>query len=310
MSADLRLVAHAAEGDADELAVEGAGDGAAERGLADAGRSDEAEDRPLHLLAAQLAHGEVFEDALLDLLEVVVILVEDLAGAGEIVVVGRHHAPRQAGHPVEIGADDRGLGGVGMRALQPLDLLLDLFLRLGRDQLLFDFLAVVLDFLGELFPFAELGLNGLELLAQGIIMSGNTHKRGVTAILGLILVVFGFILGTTVLHSVAAPVYTAPVLQQAVAPSTPVTDNEKYFSQIYNQVSPSVVSINVTGQSATQGNFAATGTGFVIDTDGHIVTNNHVVDGANQIEVNFLDGTIVKGSVVGLDPFRFGCVEG
>jgi len=101
---------------------------------------------------------------------------------------------------------------------------------------------------------------------------------------------------------VAAPVYTAPVFQQATSPSTPVTDNEKYFSQIYNQVSPSVVSINVTGQSATQGDFAATGTGFVIDTDGHIVTNNHVVDSANEIEVNFLDGTIVKGSVVGLDP--------
>src|SRR5258707_5366219 len=104
-------------------------------------------------------------------------------------------------------------------------------------------------------------------------MSRNSPKRGVTAILGLILVVFGFILGTTVLHSVAAPVYTAPLFQQA-APSTPVTDNEKYFSQIYNQVSPSVVSINVTGQSATQGDFAATGTGFVLDTDGHIVTNN------------------------------------
>ena len=79
MSADLRLVAHAAERDADELAVERAGDGAAERGLADAGRSDEAEDRALHLLSAQLAHGEVLEDALLDLLEVVVVLVEDLA---------------------------------------------------------------------------------------------------------------------------------------------------------------------------------------------------------------------------------------
>jgi 2-alkenal reductase len=62
------------------------------------------------------------------------------------------------------------------------------------------------------------------------------------------------------------------------------------------------VSINVTGQSDQLGQFAASGTGFVIDTDGHIVTNNHVVDSANQIEVNFLNGTIVEGKVVGLDP--------
>ena len=50
------------------------------------------------------------------------------------------------------------------------------------------------------------------------------------------------------------------------------------------------------------GQFSASGTGFVIDTDGHIVTNNHVVDGADLIEVNFHDGTILEGTVVGLDP--------
>jgi S1-C subfamily serine protease len=127
------------------------------------------------------------------------------------------------------------------------------------------------------------------------------HTRGVALFLGLALVIFGFVMGTTVLQSIAAPAYTAPVLQQAT-PDTPITDNEKYFSQIYNQVSPSVVSINVTGRNNFQGTFSATGTGFVLDTAGHIVTNNHVVDSANEIEINFLDGTIVKGTVVGLDP--------
>src|SRR3954470_15026849 len=88
MSANFGLIAHAAEGNADELAVESAGDRTAERCFADAGRSGEAEDRSLHLLAAQLANGEVFEDAFLDFLEVVVIFVEDLAGAFEVVIVG------------------------------------------------------------------------------------------------------------------------------------------------------------------------------------------------------------------------------
>ncbi len=130
-------------------------------------------------------------------------------------------------------------------------------------------------------------------------MLAHARRHGKAPLLGVMLLVFGFFLGTTVLHSTAAPVYTPPVVQQT---TTPLTDNEKYFSQIYNQVSPSVVSINVTGRSPTQGDFSATGTGFVIDTNGHIVTNNHVVDNASKIEINFLNGTIVKGSVVGLDP--------
>ena len=46
----------------------------------------------------------------------------------------------------------------------------------------------------------------------------------------------------------------------------------------------------------------ASGSGFVIDTDGHIVTNNHVVDGADKVEVRFVDGTTVRAQVVGTDP--------
>ena len=89
VAADLGLVAHAAERDADELAAQGAGDRAAERGLAGARRADEAEDRPLGVVL-QLAHGEELEDAVLDLLEVVVVLVEHLAGVRDVeVVLGR-----------------------------------------------------------------------------------------------------------------------------------------------------------------------------------------------------------------------------
>jgi 2-alkenal reductase len=131
-------------------------------------------------------------------------------------------------------------------------------------------------------------------------MLAHLRNRGTALVASVLLVAFGFVVGTSVLHSVAAPPTTTPLLQQ-VQTRTPITDEEKLFSQIYNQVSPSVVSINVTGES-NRGAFAASGTGFVIDTDGHIVTNNHVVDSANQIEVNFLDGTIAQGTVVGLDP--------
>jgi len=44
------------------------------------------------------------------------------------------------------------------------------------------------------------------------------------------------------------------------------------------------------------------GSGFVIDASGLIVTNNHVVEGAESIEVHFQDSTILKAELVGRDP--------
>ncbi len=44
------------------------------------------------------------------------------------------------------------------------------------------------------------------------------------------------------------------------------------------------------------------GSGFVYDAQGHIVTNNHVVAGADEIQVTFADGTEVPATVVGTDP--------
>ena len=44
------------------------------------------------------------------------------------------------------------------------------------------------------------------------------------------------------------------------------------------------------------------GTGFVISDDGLIITNNHVVDGVDKIEIVFADGSRSKGEVVGADP--------
>ena len=44
------------------------------------------------------------------------------------------------------------------------------------------------------------------------------------------------------------------------------------------------------------------GSGFVYDMDGHIITNNHVVDGADKITVFFPDGTETSATVVGTDP--------
>ncbi len=132
-------------------------------------------------------------------------------------------------------------------------------------------------------------------------MLAGLINRKIGLLGGLLLLIGGFVVGTTVMHRAAASAYQAPIVQQVQA-RDPITEEEQYFSQIYNQVSPSVVSINVIGESDETGTFAGSGTGFIIDQDGHIVTNNHVVDNATQIEVSFLDGHVTRGEVIGLDP--------
>jgi 2-alkenal reductase len=141
----------------------------------------------------------------------------------------------------------------------------------------------------------------------------NRQLSFLSALVALALVaVFAFAAGTSTVSTQAA----AAVIQSAPAQAaTPifVTDNERLLYDLYNRVAPSVVSINVVARQANSANPAlpqqpddntveATGTGFIIDTAGHIITNNHVVDGATRIEVNFFDGRIVRAEIVGLDP--------
>jgi S1-C subfamily serine protease len=45
------------------------------------------------------------------------------------------------------------------------------------------------------------------------------------------------------------------------------------------------------------------GSGFVIEQEGRIVTNNHVIDGADEIDVTFWDGTVATAKVIGADPY-------
>lgn len=69
------------------------------------------------------------------------------------------------------------------------------------------------------------------------------------------------------------------------------------WAEVASKVSNSVVSIQ-----AGSGNQEATGSGAVLDSEGHIVTNNHVVAGAKSIMVTMSDGQIIEASIVGTDP--------
>src|SRR6185503_1208093 len=122
VAADLGLVVHAAERDALELASRGARDRLAERGLADSGRADEAQDRAL-ALGVELAHREVLEDAALDLVEAVVVLIQDFPGFLNVYFLRLGALPGQLGEPLQVGAQHRAFGAALAHALQALELL-------------------------------------------------------------------------------------------------------------------------------------------------------------------------------------------
>ncbi|MFZ2095772.1 MAG: trypsin-like peptidase domain-containing protein [Anaerolineales bacterium] len=105
---------------------------------------------------------------------------------------------------------------------------------------------------------------------------------------------------------------------QIIANSDLLAAYESTLESIYTTVSPQVVNISVlipatTGNVQTFPGFnnqqsqpqysSALGSGFIWDTKGDIVTNNHVVDGATKIEVTFSDGTTVPATIVGQDPY-------
>jgi serine protease Do len=130
----------------------------------------------------------------------------------------------------------------------------------------------------------------------------------------------------------AAQAAAPTLVPQASAPAEPglLAAYEGALEDLYNRVNPSVVNIRVVSQQTGPANSLpffnmpgfpgnqgqpngstpqtpqfsqALGSGFVWDTQGHIVTNNHVVDGASKIEVTFYDGTVVQAKLVGADPY-------
>ncbi|WP_205759900.1 trypsin-like peptidase domain-containing protein [Arthrobacter sp. PAMC25564] len=97
--------------------------------------------------------------------------------------------------------------------------------------------------------------------------------------------------------STAAPAASVP--EQVVVNSA---DNAMDVSAAAKKASPSVVTI-----SAASGNVGGTGSGIILDSQGHILTNTHVVTLDGQaatatIEVRTNDGKVYQGTVVGTDP--------
>ena len=174
VAADLRFVTHAAERQPHELAVHRARDRLGERGLADSGRARERQDRRLRLLD-QRADREELQDAVLDLLEPVVVLVEDGFGALEVAALFRLLVPRHRDQPVEVVARDGGFGRHRRHRLQPLQLLHRLLGDLFRHLRLFDLLLQLVDLVALLVLAAQFLLDRLHLLVEVVLLLRLLH---------------------------------------------------------------------------------------------------------------------------------------
>ncbi len=103
--------------------------------------------------------------------------------------------------------------------------------------------------------------------------------------------------------AVVAPASPAPAAETNGRPATgtaptvvDLAGGQDVLVALYKRVSPGIVTIQVV---TDQG--AGLGSGIVLDTDGHIVTNYHVVDGASKLEVDFISGFKARATVIGTD---------
>ncbi|MGA1275894.1 MAG: trypsin-like peptidase domain-containing protein, partial [Gemmobacter sp.] len=127
-------------------------------------------------------------------------------------------------------------------------------------------------------------------LAFALLQAGWAQARGVPeSFADLAEQVSGSVVNITTSTLVAAPTEGGPV----VPPGSPFED---FFRDFLDRNGPG----GPGGPSQRRG--SALGSGFVISADGYIVTNNHVIEGADGIEVEFFSGERLDATLVGTDP--------
>lgn len=151
------------------------------------------------------------------------------------------------------------------------------------------------------------------------------EKTLVGVIVGLaIIVAAGFVIDFTPTDHATTqnPTLIAPIVDiQEPIPSpkleyAAITDSpqKSLLTVLFKKVENSVVQINakvsttnsniIINGSPLESQSTRLGSGFVYDTQGHIITNHHVVDGAQIVDVRFVDGNIYSAKVIGTDPFN------
>ena len=139
----------------------------------------------------------------------------------------------------------------------------------------------------------------------------RVHSKKVFIIAGLCLVsaFIGSLFSTVFTPNASNPPPNFNSNAATSSVSSAATTSTSYpVEQIAKIIGPTVVGVNnyqsgQSGGSGTELQEVGSGSGFIIDAkNGYIVTNDHVINGANQITVNLADGRLVNAKVVGADP--------
>jgi putative serine protease PepD len=133
-----------------------------------------------------------------------------------------------------------------------------------------------------------------------------------TAVIGTVALAAGLAVGAGGYAAVANDT-SAPSAANASSTAISTASARMSVGAIYEKANTGVVEITATSNAAQGdspfpfdqqqgGSQQAQGSGFVYDSDGHVVTNYHVVQGATSLQVTLADGSTYDATVVGTDP--------
>jgi S1-C subfamily serine protease len=142
---------------------------------------------------------------------------------------------------------------------------------------------------------------------RSTVGSGGSHERASGMRTAIAAAVVGAVVGALAAGGIVAAVddngntrtiVEAPATNANARPAA-VIQSPGDIQAILAKVTPAVVRINVTINSGFNGSEQGVGTGFIIDSDGVIVTNAHVVENADSVVVQLSNGRQVNGRVLG-----------
>ncbi|MFE2043618.1 S1C family serine protease [Streptomyces sp. NPDC059477] len=146
----------------------------------------------------------------------------------------------------------------------------------------------------------EPGTGATALLNEPVARSARRGRgRGPVALIAAVAIVAAMIGGGTAYGIQELTGGNDTVATSSSSTSVVPSSQQGTVAGVASAVSPSIVEINATSNAGS-----STGSGVIITSDGEIITNNHVITGASQIQVTTDDGKQYSAQVVGTDPAK------
>lgn len=128
-------------------------------------------------------------------------------------------------------------------------------------------------------------------------------RRGLGTVIALsiaVALVAGIAAGSLTAWLIVRNAQTEPPPVAQTPQITYVAETESSAAAVYQAVASSVVTVWTLDEDRPRG--IGSGTGIIVDGQGHIVTNNHVVSEADRVRVQLFDGSMLFAEIVGRDP--------